>query len=807
MASSDRDLHTEEVAENKSNIGQLKGHKVSWAKLYRVDSLNLEAGKVSNSLAGHASKDDRKTILSLAFQSVGVIYGDLGTSPLYTIQSTFTEKIGDKNDILGVLSLIIYTIFLVPMTKYVFTVLWANDNGNGGAFVLYSLICRHANVSLIPNQEPEDRELSRYGLDIPSNQFRRAQKIRHKLENTKFARFFLVFLAILGTSMVIGDGIITPSISVLSAVSGIKPLGQEAIVGVSVAILVALFCFQRFGTDKVGYSFAPAICIWFCLISGTGMYNLFKHDVSVLRAFNPIYIFDYFKGNGKKGWLSLGGVILCITGSEAMFVDLGHFSVRSVQISFSCVVFPSILSAYIGQAAYLTKFPENVGNAFYASVLDPIYWPTFVVAVVAAIIASQAMISGAFSIVAQAQSLGCFPRVKVIHTSAKHEGQVYIPELNYFLMVACVVVTLSFKTTRNLGNAYGICVVSAELTTTNMMTLVMLLIWKISIWRIILFYVVYVTIESTYLSTQLTKFVQGGFLPLAFSFVLVIIMGNWHYVQKHRYEFELKNKVSSDYCEDLAKNPDIKRVPGIGLLYSELVQGIPPIFPHFVSNIPSVHSIIVLVSIKSIPINKVALEEQFLFRHVQPREYKVFRCVVRLGYNDQLGKPEEFENQLVEHLKEFIRDEYYILAAHADQVADREIEPAVSGQLVAGNSPRVYTEEELEQQVDSRVSSAGSIRSMNTSAAQSNHSSNRIQMVSPSLEEVEVMQFVEKAKERGVFYLLGEAEVVTKQDSSFLKKFVVNYAYNFLRKNFRQGEKVMAIPRTRLLRVGMTYEL
>nr|XP_016515890.1 PREDICTED: potassium transporter 5-like [Nicotiana tabacum] len=390
MASADSDLHTEEVAENKRNNGQLKGRKVSWAKLYRVDSLNLEAGKVSNSLAGHASKDDWKTILSLAFQSVGVIYGDLGTSPLYTIQSTFTEKIGDKNDILGVLSLIIYTIFLVPMTKYVFTVLWANDNGNGGAFALYSLICRHAKVSLIPNQEPEDRELSRYGLDIPSNQFRRAQNIKHKLENTKFARLFLVFLAILGTSMVIGDGIITPSISVykinhyliwcvscavLSAVSGIKPLGQEAIVGVSVAILVALFCFQRFGTDKVGYSFAPAICIWFCLISGTGMYNLFKHDVSVLRAFNPKYIFNYFKRNGKKGWLSLGGVILCITGSEAMFADLGHFSVRSVQISFSCLVFPSILSAYIGQAAYLTKFPENVGNAFYASVpgKSPIY--------------------------------------------------------------------------------------------------------------------------------------------------------------------------------------------------------------------------------------------------------------------------------------------------------------------------------------------------------------------------------------------------------------------------------------------------
>ncbi|OIS99450.1 potassium transporter 5 [Nicotiana attenuata] len=311
------------------------------------------------------------------------------------------------------------------------------------------------------------------------------------------------------------------------------------------------------------------------------------------------------------------------------------------------------------------------------------------------------MISGAFSIVAQAQSLGCFPRVKVIHTSAKHEGQVYIPELNYFLMVACVVVTLSFKTTGNLGNAYGICV------------------------------------------------------------------------------------------------------------------GIPPIFPHFVSNIPSVHSIIVLVSIKSIPINKVALEERFKFRHVQPREYKVFRCVVRLGYNDLLGKPEEFENQLVEHLKEFIRDEYYILAAHADQVADKEIEPAVSGQLVAGNSSRVYTEEELEQQVDSRVSSAGSIRSMNILAAQSNlsrpgcfpPSGSRWRLLVVARQANLPTVFIRKVKEQGVLYLLGEAEVVTKQDSSFLKKFVVNYAYNFLRKNFRQGEKVMAIPRTRLLRVGMTYEL
>ncbi|TMW99249.1 hypothetical protein EJD97_002843 [Solanum chilense] len=791
---------------------KLKGRKVSWTKLHRVDSLNVEAGKVSLTPSGHASKGDWKTLLSLAFQSVGVIYGDIGTSPLYVFSSTFTDEIKHKDDILGVLSLIIYTITFIPMTKYVFTVLWANDNGNGGSFALYSLICRYAKVSLIPNHEPEDRELSHYDLDIPSNPFKRAQKIRHKLENSIFAKIGLVFLAILGTSMVIGDGVLTPCISVLSAVSGIKPLGQESIMYISIAILVALFCFQRFGTDKVGYTFAPAISVWFLFISGIGLYNLFKYDIGVLRAFNPMYIFHYFKRNGKNGWLSLGGVFLCITGSEAMFADLGHFSVRSIQISFSCLVFPSILSAYVGQAAYLTKNPGDVGNAFYASVPVALYWPTFVVAVVAAIIASQAMISGAFSIVAQAHSQGCFPRVKVVHTSEKHEGQVYIPELNYFLMIACVLVTLGFKTTEKLGHAYGIAVVSAELITTHMVTLVMLVIWKISIWRIALFYSVYLTIESTYLSAQLTKFVDGGYLPMTFAIVFVIIMGIWHYVQKQRYHFELNNKVSSDYIRDLACDPDIKRIPGIGLLYSELVQGIPPIFPHFVSNIPSLHSIIVLVSIKSIPISKVSLEERFLFRHVEPREYKVFRCVVRLGYNDQIRKPEDFENQLIQNLKEFIQQENYILAAHNDQVADKEIEgeTPVSGQLVAAKSSStvIHVEEDVQQQVESRVSSpTGSIRSLNIPSGQSNHSSTPIQVVPPSFDAEEEMQFVEKAKEQGVFYLLGEAEVVTKQDSSFLKKFAVNYAYTFLRKNFRQGDKMMAIPKTRLLRVGMTYEI
>ncbi|GMP71315.1 hypothetical protein CsSME_00029780 [Camellia sinensis var. sinensis] len=264
----------------------------------------------------------------------------------YVFSSTFPDGISHSEDILGVLSLIIYTLLLIPMFKYVFIVSWANDNGDGGTFALYSLIFRYAKVSLIPNEQPEDRQLSNYKLELPSNQLKRAQKIKEKLENSKTAQLVLFLVTILGTSMVIGDGFLTPCISVLSAVSGIKALHEDAVMGISIAILIVLFYVQRFGTDKVGYSFAPIIIVWFLFISGIGLYNLFKYDTGVLKAFNPKYIVDYFKRNGRKGWVSLGGVVLCITGTEAMFADLGHFNVRAVRISCSGIVFPTLLAAY-----------------------------------------------------------------------------------------------------------------------------------------------------------------------------------------------------------------------------------------------------------------------------------------------------------------------------------------------------------------------------------------------------------------------------------------------------------------------------
>lgn len=490
-----------------------------------------------------------------------------------------------------------------------------------------------------------------------------------------------------------------------------------------------------------------------------------------------------------------------------------------MQISFSSIVFPALLAAYSGQAAYLTKFKDDVSDTFYKSIPDPLYWPTFVVAVAAAIIASQAMISGAFAIISQSLSLGCFPRVKVVHTSAKYEGQVYIPEINYLLMVACVVVCFAFKTTEKIGNAYGIAVVAVMVITTCLVTLIMLVIWKTRIWWIALFFFGFGAIEAVYLSSVLYKFKQGGYLPLAFSLILMISMGIWHYVQRERYIYELHNKVSSEYVRDLAARTDINRLPGIGLLYSELVQGIPPIFPHFISNIPSTHSVLVFVSIKSIPISKVALEERFLFRQVEPREYRMFRCIVRYGYKDAIEEPHEFERQLVENLKEFIRHEHFIREGGNNESAPEEDNIQHSTLLAVKDgktkvSPAVHVEESPQQPNQPSISSV-SIQSIYASS-RSTQSMNGIKsanssggMIHASVPKgaAEEMQFVQRAMEKGVIYLIGEAEVVAKPESSWFKKLVVDYSYGFLRKNFRQGQTVLAIPRTRLLRVGMTYEV
>ncbi|CAI9300499.1 unnamed protein product [Lactuca saligna] len=712
--------------------------------LKRHDSLDIESSRFPDHHDRHNTEGNWRAIVKLAFQSIGVVYGDIGTSPLYVYASTFFNGIKHEDDILGVLSIIFYTITLIPVIKYIMIVLHANDNGDGGTFALYSKLCRYAKVGLIPSEQVEDQEVSNFRLELPNKTNKIASKIKKSLESRNFAKFLLLFAAMLGTSMVIGDGILTPSISVLSAVSGLKKatstITEGSIVVISVVILMTLFMVQRFGTDKVGYTFAPIICVWFSLIVGVGVYNFFKFDPSVAKSINPKYIIDYFKRNKKDAWISLGGIVLSITGTEAMFADVGHFTVKSIQISMGCVVYPALITAYSGQASWLRKHKDEVVDTFYNSVPDGLYWPVFVAAVMAAIIASQAIISGTFSIIKQSLSLGCFPRVQIVHTSTKYEGQVFIPEMNYLLMIGCVLVTVTFKTTEKIGHAYGIAVIFAETLTSSFMVVIMLVIWKTNILLVILYVLMISTTEYIYLSSVLYKFSQGGYLPFLFAIALVFIMCTWNYVYRAKYNYEINHKVSQEVIKDMIMDMNISRMRGLAIFYSELAHGIPPIFKHYVDNVPALHSVIVFVSIKSLPISKVPTEERFLFRRVKPNELYVFRCVVRYGYTDMRNENESFEKILIKRLKDSIESNYGVL-------------------------------EEQGRTVEEDVAT------------------------------------LEKASRTGIVHLVGEHEIVSRKGSSIGKRFLIDYAYNFMKKNLRKSYNVFEIPQKRMLKVGMTYEL
>ena len=375
------------------------------------------------------------------------------------------------------------------------------------------------------------------------------------------------------------------------------------------------------------------------------------------------------------------------------------------------------------------------------------FWPVFVVAIMAAIIASQAMLSGAFAILSKALSLGCFPRVEVVHTSSKYEGQVYLPEVNFLIGAASVAVTLGFQTTANIGNAYGICVVTVFSITTHLMAVVMLLVWRTPAALVAAFYVVFGLAEFVYLSSILSKFADGGYLPFCFSLVLMGLMAAWHYVHVLRYWHEVDRALPAAELAAVLARRDVRRVRGVGLLYSELVQGIPPVFQILVDKIPSVHAVFVFVSIKHLPVPRVAAPERLILRRVGPVGHRVFRCVARYGYTDTVEGHREFAAFLLDRLKVFVREE------------------AAFGDGVGGRAQTAAAAVEQEQ------------------------------------------RFIDAEAARGVVYLMGEATVTAAPGSSWAKRVVVNNVYGFLRKNLPESHKALSIPKDQLLRVGVTYEI
>lgn len=744
-------------------------------------------------------------VLRLAFQSLGVVYGDLGTSPLYVFSSTFPQAIQDTEELMGALSLIIYTLTLIPLLKYVFVVMRANDNGEGGTFALYSLLCRHVKVNTIPNQHRTDEELTTYSRQkIKDNSF--AARTKKWLEAKADRQNALLLLVLVGTCMVIGDGIFTPAISVLSSVGGIKvdhpKMSTAVVVAVAVLILVILFSVQHYGTDKVGWLFAPAVLLWFLCIGSIGAYNIFKHDTVVFKAFSPVYIVQYFRRGKKRSWASLGGIMLSITGTEALFADLGHFSTLAVQIAFTSVVFPCLLLQYMGQAAYLIHHKEEVNEAFYRSIPDPAYWPVFVIATIAAIIASQATISATFTIIKQSVALGCFPRVKVLHTSKDISGQIYIPEINWILMVLCIIVTIGFSSTTQIGNAYGTAVVSVMLVTTLLMALIMLIVWRSNWLLVFLFTSFFLSIELVYFSSVLFKVNQGGWAPLVIATLFLIIMSVWHYGTVKRYGFELESKVSMAWILGLGPSLGLVRVPGIGLLYTELVNGVPHIFSHLITHLPAIHSVVVFVCLKYLPVNTVPQEERFLVKRIGPKDFHMFRCVARYGYKDLHKKDDDFEKMLFDKVSAFIRYESLM-----DSISDSE-----DYSLPEDHQHATTLDTENENLMSLGMVSTESSQNSIVSERSPQQSGRHVRFSVPNTGTVnntdtvdDEMQFLKDCRDSGVVHIMGNTIVRARRDSGVIKKITVDYIYAFLRRICRENSVIFNIPHESLLNVGQVF--
>eukprot|EP01018_Ginkgo_biloba_P006158 Gb_11416 [translate_table: standard] len=550
---------------------------------------------------------------------------------------------------------------------------------------------------------------------------------------------------------------------------------QYAVVMASITLLVILFSIQRFGTSKVGLAFGPVLFIWFLSLGAIGIYNILSYDKSVFRAFNPVYIYYFFTRNTTRAWMSLGGCLLCITGAEAMFADLGHFSVRSIQIAFTFLVFPCLLLAYMGQAAYLIKNPSMAERAFYAS------------------------IPGKLESVAA--------MLKVIHTSRRFMGRIYIPIMNWFLMTFCVLITATCKSTSEMGNAYGIAEVSVMMVTTVLVTVVMLLIWQTNLFLALSFLVIFLSVELTYFCAVLTKVGDGSWLPLVFAFVILLVMYIWNYGSVLKYQSEVRKKISMDLMLQLGSNLGTVRVPGIGLVYNELVHGVPAIFGHFVTNLPAMHSTIIFVCIKYVPVPVVTQSERFLFRRVCPKNYHMFRCIARYGYKDiRKENHQAFEQLLIESLEKFIRREAEELSLESDDDCNRESDDESKYPRSLGTSNGSIESLEAPLMANYKISMHYFAPSEPLPEAST---SSGLPTSVMSIDEVasveDELSSMHKAKEAGIVYLLGHGDVRARKDSWFIKKLVINYFYAFLRKNCRAGIATLSVPHTNLLQVGMTY--
>ena len=511
--------------------------------------------------------------LALALGALGVVYGDIGTSPLYAVKECFhgLHAIAPVElNILGVLSLVFWSLTMVVTVKYVIFILRADNKGEGGIYSLLALI-------------PTDKQSPRLYAAI-------------------------VFAGILGAALLYGDGIITPAISVLSAMEGLEVATRSAvpfILPLTCLVLFVLFSVQRRGTADIGKVFGPIMIVWFATIGALGILAIMENP-HILTAVNPVYAIKFFIVNKVHGMVVLGSVVLCITGGEALYADLGHFGADAIRISWLAVACPSLLLNYFGQGAILLGHPKLVFNPFYGLVPHSLLYPMVLLSTMATVIASQAMITGVFSLTQQAVQMGFFPRVHVVHTSAHAQGQIFIEKINLALMVACIGLVLVFRESSRLAGAYGIAVTATMGITSILYFFVATRVWRWPLWKALPVVAIFLAFDFTYFGANLLKILDGGWFTLAIALAITIAMVTWRDGRA-----ELSHKMVSAglpmeiFMKDIESHNPV-RVQGTAVFMTVSPSGVPSALLHHLRHNHVLHEKVIVLSIRTTDVPAVA---------------------------------------------------------------------------------------------------------------------------------------------------------------------------------------------------------
>ncbi|MGK2857043.1 MAG: potassium transporter Kup [Thermoanaerobaculia bacterium] len=565
-------------------------------------------------MRGH--KRGRGYFVGLSVTALGVVYGDIGTSPLYAVRECFNGPHAaelTRANILGVLSLIFWALMIVITLKYVTLVMRADNKGEGGTLALAALTSP-------PGGKPDSR---RYWV--------------------------LTVIALFGAALFFGDGMITPAISVLSAVEGLNvatPVFTPFVVPITIVILLGLFLAQKRGTGKIGAIFGPVMLGWFSVLAILGLSQIVRAP-EVLLAVNPLHAIDFFRHQGAEGFLVLGAVFLCVTGGEALYADMGHFGKMPIRLTWFSVAMPGLLLNYFGQGALLLREPGAVDNPFYRMGPSWALYPMVILATAATVIASQAVISGAFSLARQAVLLGYSPRLDIDHTSDREIGQIYIPLVNWILMIACIVLVLGFRTSSNLAAAYGIAVTGDMVVTAILLWVVMMQRWRWSVALATVVVLPFLLIDLAFFAANAVKIAAGGWVPLVVGFVVFSLMATWKRGRQILDDRLRSGSLPLDlFLTSVMSNPP-HRVPGTAVFMHRNAEGVPTALLHSLKHYKVLHETIVLLSVQ---IEEEPYVDPAMRLEIENSGSGVWSVVVHFGFMDDTDIPKALSEVRVEGL-------------------------------------------------------------------------------------------------------------------------------------------------------------